>query len=154
MEEIEFNQIYEEMKDVVYRIAFTYVRNSADALDIVQDVMIRLYRYDGVFNDDLHRRQWIIRVTVNKAKDVLKVSWFHHKEIDFTQIPDLRNKDKNILEEILQIPLKYRSVIVLHYYEGYTYAEIAKMLRIGESAAKMRAERGRKLLKLELTEGD
>lgn len=56
MEEREFNQQYEKLHDTVYRIAFTYVKNTDDALDIVQDVMLRLYRYEGVFSDDAHCR--------------------------------------------------------------------------------------------------
>lgn len=56
MEEREFNRQYEKLHDMVYRIAFTYVKNTDDALDIVQDVMLRLYRYEGVFSDDTHCR--------------------------------------------------------------------------------------------------
>ena len=75
MKESEFNRLYELLHDTAYRIAFTYVKNTDDALDIVQDVMLRLYRYEGAFTDDTHCRQWVIRVTINRAKDLLRSSW-------------------------------------------------------------------------------
>ena len=155
MEEREFIRHYEELKDTVYRIAFTYVKNTADALDIVQEVMIKLYRCREVFTDDIHCRQWVIRVTVNQAKDVLRSAWLKKREdSDLSLIPDLTREDHQILSLILSLPQKYRSVIVLHYVEGYSYAETADILRISEAAAKMRAKRGRQMLKDEWKEGE
>lgn len=154
MEEREFIRHYEELKDTVYRIAFTYVKNTADALDIVQEVMLKLYRCREVFADDIHCRQWVIRVTVNQAKDVLRSAWLKKREdSDLSLIPDLTREDHQILSLILSLPQKYRSVIVLHYVEGYSYAETADILRISEAAAKMRAKRGRQMLKDEWEEG-
>ena len=155
MEEREFIRHYEELKDTVYRIAFTYVKNTADALDIVQEVMLKLYRCREVFTDDIHYRQWVIRVTVNQAKDVLRSAWLKKREdSDLSLIPDLTREDHQILSLIFSLPQKYRSVIVLHYVEGYSYAETADILRISEAAAKMRAKRGRQMLKDEWKEGE
>lgn len=80
MKESEFNRLYELLHDTAYRIAFTYVKNTDDALDIVQDVMLRLYRYEGTFADDTHCRQWVIRVTINRAKDLLRSSWLKKRQ--------------------------------------------------------------------------
>ena len=155
MKESEFNRLYELLHDTAYRIAFTYVKNTDDALDIVQDVMLRLYRYEGAFADDTHCRQWVIRVTINRAKDLLRSSWLKKRqEADLSQIPAISPAHRDILSALLDLPRKYRSVIVLHYLEGYSYAETAELLRITEAAAKMRAKRGRELLKHIWTEGD
>jgi RNA polymerase sigma-70 factor (ECF subfamily) len=155
MEEREFNRQYEKLHDTVYRIAFTYVKNTDDALDIVQDMMLRLYRYEGVFSDDTHCRQWVIRVTINRAKDLLRSSWLKKRqEADLSMIPAVSPEQRDILSALLDLPGKYRSVIVLHYFEGYSYAETAGLLKITEGAAKMRAKRGRELLKHIWTEGD
>lgn len=155
MKESEFVHLYEQLHDTVYRIAFSYLKNTADAKDAVQDVMLRLYRYEGTFSDEDHCRQWVIRVTVNRAKDMLRSAWLKKRqETDLSQIPEIPEAHRDILEAVLQVPLKCRSVIVLHYLEGYTYAETADLLRITEAAAKMRAKRGRELLKHIWTEGD
>lgn len=148
MRDDEFCRIYGQQKDTVYRTAFTWMKNSADALDIVQETMIRLYRHMGTFTDDDHCRKWLIRVAVNLAKDMLRRKRFiDENEPDFTRIADLSVQDKEVLEEILSLPLEQRAVIYLHYYEGYTFAETAHILGITESAAKMRAKRAREVVK-------
>ncbi len=155
MRDPEFTEYYDRMKDTVYRAALSYMKNPADAADIVQEVMIRLYRHEGGFTDDEHCRRWLLRVTVNLAKDMFRSSWFRKREdFDLDRITDMRAEDRNTLDLILQLPLKYRMVIYLHYYEGYSYTEIAEILRISVPAVKMRAKRGRQMLKIDLTEGD
>ena len=151
MKDEEFRRIYDLMKDTVYRTALTYVRNTSDALDIVQEVMLKLYRYDRPFKDDPHCRQWLLRVTVNQSKDFLRSAWFSRKqEMDLSQIPGKGSEEYTLLETVLSLPLKYRSVILLYYYEGYSYAETAWILGISEGAVKMRASRAREMLRIKL----
>lgn len=155
MTESEFSRLYEILHDTVYRIAYIYVKNTDDAMDIVQDVMLRLYRYEGTLTDDTHCRQWLIRVTINRAKDLLRSSWLKKRtETNLSQIPAGSPAHREILSALLDLPQKYRSVIVLHYLEGYSHAETAGLLKITEAAAKMCAKRGREQLKHIWTEGD
>ncbi len=146
-----FTLIYEKYRDAVFRLAVTYLKNTADALDALQEVMIRVYRYDGRFESEEHRRSWIMKTTVNICYDQLKCFWKKSRaDADLTLFPQPEDPGRGILEEVLALPLKYRSVIYLHYYEDYSFREISDLLKISESAAKMRAKRGRELLKLEL----
>ncbi|MBQ9155098.1 MAG: sigma-70 family RNA polymerase sigma factor [Solobacterium sp.] len=151
MESETFTLIYEKYRDAVFRIAVTYLKNKADALDAVQEVMIRVYRHDGTFASEEHLQRWIMKTAVNVCRDQLKSFWKRGRaDADLTLFPAREDPDRLLLEEVFALPLKYRSVIYLHYYENYPLKEISEMLRISESAAKMRAKRGRELLRLEL----
>lgn len=155
MEDEEFRRIYDLTKDSVYRTALTWVKNPADALDITQEVMVKLYRHKGEFADDSHVRQWLLRVTVNQSKDLLRSSWFSRRqETDLEKLQAADRSASDVLQMILSLPIKYRSVIYLHYYEGYSFTETASILRISEAAAKMRAKRARDMLRLEIEEED
>lgn len=146
-----FTLIYEKYRDAVFRLAVTYLKNTADALDVLQEVMIRVYRQDGEFESEEHLRRWIMKTAVNVCRDQLKCFWKKSRaDADLTLFPQPEDPDRGLLEEVLALPLKYRSVIYLHYYENYSLKEISEMLKISESAARMRAKRGRELLKLEL----
>ena len=107
MKESEFVHLYEQLHDTVYRIAFSYLKNTADAKDAVQDVMLRLYRYEGTFSDEDHCRQWVIRVTVNRAKDMLCSAWLKKRqETDLSQRKSMcriRNivRKTNLLKSII-----------------------------------------------------
>lgn len=152
----EFMDAYEQHKDMVYRIAYTYVKNEEDAKDILQEVFLKLYHNKKVkFEDMEHKKHWLIRVTINCAKDYVTSAWFSRR----TELPKeelmegmYTHETQSIMEEVQRLPDKYKAVIYLHYYEEYTYEEIAKILKLRLSAVKMRAKRGREMLKLELTE--
>ncbi len=151
MESEAFTLIYEKYRDAVFRLAVTYLKNQADALDAVQEAMIRVYRHDGTFASEEHLRRWMMKTAVNVCRDLLKSFWKRGiADADLTLFPAGEDPDRLLLEEVFALPLKYRSVIYLHYYENYPLKEISEMLRISESAAKMRAKRGRELLRLEL----
>lgn len=153
----EFLRHYEMHKDMVFRIAMTYVKNVEDAKDIVQDTFIRLDSYRKQFENEEHCKRWLIRVAINLAKDHLRSFWSSKRDgsedamRQLDEIPAVDNKDSELLTEVFSLPSKYKAVIYLHYYEGYDYHEIAKILRISLSCVKMRAKRGRELLRIELS---
>ncbi|MCR5451003.1 MAG: RNA polymerase sigma factor [Lachnospiraceae bacterium] len=149
-----FLQTYHRHKDMVYRIAYTYVRNPDDAKDILQDVFLKLYNTRKSFVDDDHLKHWLIRVAINDSKDYVTSTWFRERNelIESGTYGTVSESGYNeILEEVRRLPVKYRAVIYLHYYEGYSYKEIAEILNLRPSAVKMRAKRGREMLKLNLT---
>ena len=93
-------------------------------------------------------------MTVNLCRDCLKGFW---RKRAVALEPDFPIKEPDVFglaDAIVRLPEKYKAPIHLHYYEGYSVAEIAEILGIGQSAVKMRMKRGREMLKLEMEDGE
>ncbi len=149
----EFKTIYNKYGDMLYRIAFVHVGNPHDAEDILQDVFFALLNNPPKFKDEEHQKAWLIRTTHNKAINVLKSASRKNVNIDDLQIHiDDINKDTqiDIIKKVISLSPKYKSVIVLYYYNDFSVSEIAQTLKISKSAVKMRLKRSRELLKIEL----
>ena len=145
-----FEDAYDAYGPMVYRLAMVYLGRRADAEDITQEAFLRLLYKAPVFADGEHEKRWLLRVTVNLCRDQLKGFW-RKRAVELE--PDLPVRDAESLglaEAIVALPEKYKAVIHLHYYEGYSVAEIGEILKLGESAVKMRLKRGRELLKQEM----
>jgi len=148
-------EIYHSM---IYRFAYGCTGNRFDADDITQDAFIRLYLYKKLFSSDEHKKAFLLRVTANLCTNMYKSAWFR-KRIDLNDnIPVNENPESGISKDdeitlqnyILELKQKYRAVIFLHYYEGYTTAEIAKTLKIPESTVTTRLSRARSQLKTKI----
>lgn len=152
-----FEEAYQKYKTLLFHVAFTYVKNREDAEDILQDAFAKwLYKLPE-FESEEHEKRWLIRVTVNLAKNHLKLFWNQNK-VPIEELPEvlewnLNKEEADLLEEVMQLPEKCRISIYLHYYEGYTCREIADILKCTESAVKMRLKKGRELLKFSLVGG-
>lgn len=136
------------------KLAFTYVKNRADAEDIVQDVFVSLIRREDGFENKDHEKAWLMRVTMNKCKNHLNSSWIKRsapleEEVSFY----LDEEENEVLEAVLRLPEKYRSVIHLYYYEEYSIQEIASILNKKPATIGTCLARGRKLLKSKLAGG-
>lgn len=154
-ESIDFNHTIEiklkTYSDVVRRICFIYLRNSADVEDVFQEVFLKLLKNTILFDSAEHEKAWLIRVTINKCKDMLKSFWW--KNIDSIENMDLPFKDNcesELLTVVLSLPEKYKEVIYLFYYEEYTVPEIAKLLKKNENTIYSQLHRARALIKLKL----
>lgn len=139
--------------DMVFRIAVNYCKGVQDAEDIVQDVFLKLYQHGKDFSDEEHLKRWLIRVTVNKSKDLLASSW--HKRVGSLAEAErklvLTTPEKSELyEAVKELPAKYRIVVHLYYYEDYSVKEIAAILRRKETTIQTQLMRGRKMLKEQL----
>ena len=152
----DFEWIYEKYKNLLFRIAFTMLKNCEDAEDILQEVFIKRVYNAPVFETDEHEKRWLIRVTVNLCKNHLMSFWYRNRaEIENIETMENWNLDieeKLLLQELMLLPEKQRVAIYLHYFEGYTCKEIAEMLGCRVSTIKMRLKKGRELLKLKLEE--
>lgn len=117
--------------DSIRRVCFLHLKNYADVEDVFQEVILKYILYEGSFESDAHERAWLLRVAINQCKDLLK-SFFRKRvtALDDVNIAafSVTDEDKSILDAVLRLPDKYRDVIYLHYYEGYTAVEIAGML--------------------------
>ena len=120
--------IVEKYSEMIFRTAYAYLNNYAEAEDIVSDVLMKYFSCceELSFNDGEHLKAWLIRVTVNRCKDVLKSSRFKiNKPIDTEYKSEFNWSEaeidvKNALEKLDE---KYRIVIYLYYYEGYTNSD-------------------------------
>jgi len=150
--EIEFETKYNDYGKMLFKIAFLYMGNSADAEDVLQDVFIKYLSSRRIFKNSEHEKAWFIRVTQNKCLDMIKKS--SNKNIPIEDISavicDERNDMTEIIEKVLALPEKYKLSVILYYYNGYSTEEISKILKISKSAVKMRLKRSRDILKLEL----
>ncbi len=151
----EFEEKYDQYKTVIYRIAFTYLKNNEECEDAMQEVFLKLLLSAPEFESAEHEKRWLIRVTVNYCKNNLKLFWNSRRGAmeEIEQLP-ADAEEKAILEEILNLPDKFKIVIYLYYVEGYKCTEIAEILDMKESAVKMRLKKGRELLKIQWEKGE
>ncbi len=135
----------------LYRLAFSYCRNREDAEDVVQDVFVKLLRSDLCFPDEEHLKSWLLKVTVNTCKDLLRSPWrWRCCSLEAVESVVLMKEESALLSAVLGLPVKYRGVVHLYYYEGHSVSQIAATLGISESAVRMRLLRARQKLKDEL----
>lgn len=150
----EMDEIFERYCDTVYRLAYSYLKNAADAEDVVQDVFVKRMQCSKKFRDEEHEKAWLLRVTINRAKDLLKSYWMTKRDAEekiyLGYSLNLDQEKKEVLEQVLALPEKCKVAVYLHYFEGYTSKEIGKILHCTESAVRMRLKKGRELLKMEL----
>ena len=133
--------------DRLYRLALVMLKRSMDAEDAVQEVFLRYLDRIGTFRDAEHEKAWLLRVTTNQCRDILR-SRQRHPQVALDQVPEEGHQpqDRAIWEALMALPEKYREVLVLHAVEGYRTEEIAILIGKTPSAVKMRLSRGRKLL--------
>lgn len=117
----------EQYSDTVYRAALHNCSCSADAEDAVQDVFEKLLRYSGTFDSEEHLKAWLLRVTINRCHDITRAARRRDGELD-EDLPAPEPADGSVLDAVRSLPENYRNAIYLHYYEGYTAAEIGRML--------------------------
>ena len=155
MKDENFITIANQYKDTIYRVAFNYFKNRYDAEDVVQDVLLKLYTHKKDFESDDYTRHWLIRVTINRCKNILRAPW-KKKLVSMLEISDNAVFDSptenELLTDVMKLPEKYRIILYLFYYEDYSVKEIATLLKISESAVTTRLTRGRTQLKLALKE--
>ena len=146
--------LYDKYSGSVYRLAVSYCKNTADAEDIVQDVFMKLFKADLDFPDERSEKAWIMKVTAHKCRDMLRsltYKCFHQSvALEDADLIYETPEESAVYHAVMELPPKYRIVIHLYYYEGYSTAETAKIIGISETAVQTRLYRGRNLLKKSL----
>lgn len=152
--EAEFNEAAERYLNMVYRIALNWFGNVPDAEDAAQEVMLRLWR-SGPPPEEERLRYWLARVSVNVCKDLSRTPWrLHTVSLEEAAEPLAPEpEDRQVLEEVLRLPKKYRVPLYLHHYEGYSAAEVGAMLGLNVSTVRTRLDRARRKLRQQLEEG-
>ena len=148
----QFTCLAEKYIDMVFRVAFNYLGSSSDADDVTQNVFLKLLMEHRSFESETHIKHWLIRVALNECKSLTRSKWW--KTESYEDYAATLTFDEpghsDLFYAVMALPKKYRLPIYLYHYEGYSTAEIAKMLGISVSAVCSQLERGRKKLKLML----
>jgi len=143
-------EIYGRHVKAVYRVCFTYLKNPADTEDAVSDTFVKMLRSAPAFENGRHEEAWLIRTAVNVCKDFLKHWWRRREDLDShansLQTNGMMEAD-GILDAICRLPEKYKAVIYLYYYEGYSSPEIAKALKKPPSTIRYYLREARKILR-------
>ncbi len=155
MQELELTRYVELYKNTVYHIALCYTKNHADAEDITQEAFLKLYVSEKTFGGDEHVKAWLINVTANSCKNLLKSGWRRFSE-PLENAESVTAEQKESAPELMPLLMKLkpetRTVMYMYYYEEYSVKEIAEILRKTQSVVTSRLSRGRKQLKRLLTE--
>jgi len=143
-------EIVKRNEDKMFRTALAILGGKADAEDIVQDVFVKLFEKQPHFESTEHETAWLIRVTVNHSKNFLRLHWWRKTVPLPDTYPAQTDEQQSILQNVLSLPSKYRTVIHLFYYEGYSTKEIAEITKQKESTVREQLTRARRMLKISL----
>jgi RNA polymerase sigma-70 factor (ECF subfamily) len=159
------DQLMQEYSDDILHLVYTYVKNRTTAEDLTQEIFLKCYEKLNQFNQQATLKTWVYRIASNHCKDYLR-SW-HYRKITLSDkildyIPSkskqveeeiISNSEENILTNaVMNLPLKYREVVFLHYYEELSLAEISKITTVNINTIKTRLKRAKELLKDKMIE--
>ncbi|REJ05632.1 sigma-70 family RNA polymerase sigma factor [Halobacillus trueperi] len=157
--EYALDELMDSHSKKVYLLAYSYVKDQGTAEDITQDVFIKLYNNLSSFRGEASISSWIYRITVNRAKDILRrrklahlkypLKYFEQENhTESTEEAYLKESRKEqVLTAILSLPVKYREVLILHYFHDQSIESIRKTINEKENTIKTRLSRGREKLK-------
>lgn len=151
--EHEISRAIDRYADTVRRLCMIYLKNHADTEDIFQNVFLKFALSSDSFASAEHEKAWIIRVTINSCKDLMK-NFFRSRTVSLDKVMDRPDEttpeNREVLEAVLSLPAKYRSVVYLHYYEGYTAPEISRITGKNTNTVYTHLNRSRQLLREKL----
>lgn len=144
--------IYERHKLTVYRVCFAFMKNPADTEDVVQDTFFQLIKKGPVFESEEHEKAWLIRTASNLCKNGLRHWW--RKREDLKSYENLRENENIEIDDtfnvVIGLPDKYKTVVYLYYYEGYTSVEISRILGKPQSTIRNHLHEARSVLREKL----
>ena len=155
MDAREYERLTTTYLDCIYRVVLNGCRNYADAEDVVQNTFMKLLEKENDFQDDEHIRKWLIRVAVNECNSLWRSPWKRRMTSmeEAAKEPEFSTPEKSALYyAVEELPLKYRQVVHLYYFEEFCVREIAAIMNISETAVQTRLLRARKKLKEKLEE--
>lgn len=150
--EQELDIAVERYSDTVRRLCMVYLKNFYDTEDIFQNVFLKYALSKKVFENQEHEKAWFIRVTINACRDLLK-SFFRRRVVPLENMIEpsfLQPDNRDVLEAVLSLAPKYREVVYLHYYEGYTAPQIGGILGKNVNTIYTLLNRSKQMLKEKL----
>lgn len=154
MDERELARYIKLFHKAVYRTALSFLHNAAEAEDATQETFVKLFEHDPHFTSDEHCKAWLLRVVINHSKNVLSSFRFARTEELDEAIPVEDLAERDLADALEALPTKYRVVIHLHYFEGYSAKEIADILNLSTTAVTTRLARGREKLRTLMTQDE
>ena len=148
----DLESVIDRYSDMLYKICFLILKNEQDTKDVLQETFLIYYTKQPKLESEEHKKAWLIKVSQNKCKEFLR---FHkrHAAIPLEDMEEtlvitdgMNANDKEFLSIIWDLDYKLKSVVILHYIEGYTVNEVASLLKTSPSAVKKRLQRAREKL--------
>ena len=144
----------------ILQLVYSYVKNAAAAEDLTQEIFIKCYKSLHTYKRNSTFRTWLWRIAINHCKDHLK-SWYHKNVVIIednstkTWIQDgnveqnliQKDEDQQLATVVMELPIIYREVIYLYYFEEASIKEIAILVETKENTIKTRLRRAKELLK-------
>lgn len=155
MDTKEFERLTTLFLDCIYRVAWSGCRNYTDAEDVVQNTFLKLLQRKENFAEDTQAKYWLIRVTMNECKSLWRTPWKQRvtsTEELFCEPAFETPEQSELYYAVRELPVKYRQVVHLYYFEDYNVKEIAGILKISETTVQTRLLRARQKLKEKLKE--
>lgn len=148
----------------VLRTSYMYLKDLQKAEDAFQEVFCKIYRKYGSFRGDSSEKTWIIKITINVCKDILRSSWIKRVLLtdkigvqnDLTDVESKiikKEENRHLFAEVTSLPRNYKEVMILYYYHEFNTAEISITLNIAEGTVRSRLHRGREILRSKLGGG-
>lgn len=148
-----FEQIVRSHTNTVFRVACHAVKDRQEAEDVTQTVLLRLYQYTGEFQSEEHMKHWLLRVTVNESRKILRSPWRKRTvPLEDWDAAAEGPEERGVLEAVMALDVKYRLPVYLFYYEDCSIREIAEALGSNPSTVQTRLQRAREKLRKALSE--
>ena len=153
----QLNRLMEQYGSSLLRLCTLYLKDAELARDAVQETFIKAYRHFEDYRGESSEKTWLTRIAINVSRDMLRTAWFRHRSrIDIEMLSekpaDFAFPDNTVLNEVMQLPAKYREVILLRYYEGLKLRETASALGISEGKVRTRLDKANGILRDRLKE--
>lgn len=159
------DEIMDTYGQMIQQLAYTYVKDKSIAEDLTQDIFIKVYKKLEQYDGRASIKTWIYQIAINHCKDYLK-SWYHRKVMLTEKMSEMiaskrdnieqqiieKNEEKQLVNAVLQLPVKYREVVFLYYFEELSIHEMSETLTTNANTLKTRLKRARQLLKQKLEE--
>lgn len=151
-----FRAAFDRYSRLIYSVAYSYMKNSSDANDAMQEAFLKYYQHMDSLKGEEHIKPWLVTVTSNICKNTLRSGWFTktvaQDECEESAFEEDFGEKSELFWAVMKLPEKERVLIHLFYYEGCSAHEISKLLKINESTVRVRLMRGRERLKKMLKE--
>lgn len=157
-EEDIFKELVREYGDSILRLCYLYLKDYHLAEDATQDTFLKVYRNLKNFRNESSMKTWVTRIAINECKNCMRTNWFHRERYEIPvdiqgENPfDLLDVKESVTGAVKNLPLKYREVILLYYYQEHSVKEISEILHLKEANVQQRLKRGREKMKTELKE--
>ncbi|GKU82199.1 sigma-70 family RNA polymerase sigma factor [Niallia sp. NCCP-28] len=156
-----FGEIVEKYGQDMLQLTFSYVNNKALAEDLTQDIFVKCYKSLHTYKRNSSLKTWLWRIAINHCKDYLK-SWYNKNVVEMQNEGSLtsngemvedviiqREEEERLVSFVMKLPVKYREVIYLYYFEELTIKEISLIIHVNENTIKTRMKKAKALLKKE-----